>query len=315
MKRVAVFSIALAACHGHGKGGFVPDADVDPDGGQPLAAHRFVMSKQKIPSTTQQAKDFAFDLDGNGSIDNQLGGVMASTAAQGFNVQTPADIAVDRGQILMLAEVRADSLDISAFATFQMFTGTNPNPAACSGPSDQVCRKHLTGSASFIVSPATSHDPPLSGAIGASMLVAGPGRLQLQTTILGATPVALDLIGARVKLRMTTSNTYDGSVGGAVKKTDVETKVFPRIQAAGNEVIQRDCTSLVSPPGCGCAPSSAGQSFVQLFDSSKNCNISIDEIKNNTLIQSMFMPDVTIDGQQAVSIGVGITGVKATFTP
>jgi hypothetical protein len=38
------------------------------------------------------------------------------------------------------------------------------------------------------------------------------------------------------------------------------------------------------------------------------------EIKNQ-LIQSLFAPDVTIDGQMAVSVGFQVSAVGATFTP
>jgi hypothetical protein len=43
--------------------------------------------------------------------------------------------------------------------------------------------------------------------------------------------------------------------------------------------------------------------------------ITLDEIRNNSLIQSLLAPDVTLEGQPALSLGFGVTAVKAAFTP
>ena len=43
------------------------------------------------------------------------------------------------------------------------------------------------------------------------------------------------------------------------------------------------------------------------------CSLDFDEIKNNTLIQSLLAPDVEIDGKMALSLGIKIKAVKATF--
>jgi len=72
---------------------------------------------------------------------------------------------------------------------------------------------------------------------------------------------------------------------------------------------------LANPPGCGCAQSSTGASLIGLFDANQNCAISVTEVKNNQLIMSLFAPDVTVENQQALSVGFAFTAVDATFTP
>ena len=53
---------------------------------------------------------------------------------------------------------------------------------------------------------------------------------------------------------------------------------------------------------------------IGLFDTTPHdCTISEPEIENNSLIMSLFAPDVMVDGQQAVSIGVQVTAVHAEF--
>jgi hypothetical protein len=42
--------------------------------------------------------------------------------------------------------------------------------------------------------------------------------------------------------------------------------------------------------------------------------VSLDELQGNTLIKSLLMPDVTINGVMALSLGIKATFVGATFT-
>jgi hypothetical protein len=134
--------------------------------------------------------------------------------------------------------------------------------------------------------------------------------------IFGSPPVVIELIGARVKLEMVASTGIAQSViAGAITQAELDAKVYPGIHQGVTAAVAADCTT-TTPPDCGCAASSTGRTMINLFDTNpKNCVISIDEIKNNTLIQSLFAPDVTIGGQQALSFGVAVTAVKATFAP
>ena len=62
-----------------------------------------------------------------------------------------------------------------------------------------------------------------------------------------------------------------------------------------------------------------GKTVLDLFDgditgTTKDCAVSIDEIKGNSLIQSLLAPDVTIDGKMALSLGIKVEAVHATYT-
>lgn len=316
MKRLVYISL-LAACGG-GSGSSPPDAapieiDAPMDG---LTTHRYVVSALKVPTNNTQAREFGLDLDNNGVVDNQLGMVMGTLAGQGFDTQAQATTSVDRGTILMLPELRADAIAQSTLpATFTIFKGANPSPAACAGAADTTCRKHLTGTASFQIAADSAHDTPLTGSIVNSTLTAGPGHLQLITNMMGTTPITLDLIGARVKLTMLADGSIGGGIiAGGVKQTDLDAKVYPQMQMAMMASVAADCTTPTAAD-CGCKANSTGKTSLDLFDTTpKNCAITVDEIKNNTLIQSLFAPDVTLEGQQAVSIGVSVAAIAAKYT-
>ena len=87
------------------------------------------------------------------------------------------------------------------------------------------------------------------------------------------------------------------------------------MQQSCAQVIQADYTQLANPPTCGCAANWTGQTVISLFDTNHDCAVSVMEIENNSLIQALFQPDVTIDGQMALSVGFAVTAVGATFTP
>ena len=308
--------VLVAACGG-GSSDAPPDVldelDAPIDG---LTTHRFVVATMLVPTNNNQARDFALDLDGDGMIENQLGMVMGTLSGQGVETQAPVTSAIDRGTILMLPELRTDALTQSTLpATFTMFKGANPNPPACADAADTLCRKHLTGSAAFQIAADSAHDLPLSGAIVGGVFTGGPGHLQIITNMLGPTPIVFDLIGARVKLQMLSTGAIgSGVIAGGVKQTDLDTKIYPQFQMSATAAITRDCPTPATAD-CGCAVGSAGKTFVDLFDTTpKNCTVSVDEIKNNTLIQSLFAADLTVEGQAAVSIGIKIVGTGAKYT-
>jgi hypothetical protein len=45
----------------------------------------------------------------------------------------------------------------------------------------------------------------------------------------------------------------------------------------------------------------------------KDCTISVSEVAQNSLIQSLLAPDVMIDGVEALSVGVSASAVHAAF--
>jgi hypothetical protein len=290
----------------------VPD-DAVTDAAMPTGTHHhYVINSIDWPTTNNEARADGFDLNGDGVVDNQLGSTIAALAAQGMDVQTPQDVAVARGTVLMLADFQATDLTTATDAGFTLYAGTNPNPAPCNGSGDTVCGHHLTGTGTFDAA-AMPRENPIVGAIASGVYSGGPGKLPVELSVLGGTPISTTLLGARAKLTATASGITQGIIGGGIPTTDLQTMVYPAMQQAFEATVQADCTQLASPPACGC--SGTGQQLIALFDTNHDCAISVMEIENNSLIQSLFAPDVTIDGQMALSVGFGVTAVGATFTP
>lgn len=322
MKRILL--VALAACGNDSsrpidaqmidaKVDAPADALIDAPAASPNA-HRYVVDHEILPANNTQARTNALDLNNDGQVDNQLGMVISTFIGMGLDAQAPLTGAIDRGNVIMLADLESSSLTTGT-ATFELMTGSNPMPAACTSVSDQVCRHHLAGTATFDVPTTPARDTPLAGSFVGGVLDVGPGTMHITTDLLGAN-VRLELVGARVRLTAPTDNQImTGIVAGGVTTTERDTVLYPALQVALTAQIAADCNALTSPPTCGCTDGSTGKTFVGLFDASHDCHVTVDEISSSSLVTALFAPDITIGGQQAVSLGVGITAVHAAFVP
>jgi hypothetical protein len=283
----------------------------------PVGAHyHYVVDHEYVPADNTQARNYGLDLNGDGTVDNELGMVLGTLAGMGLKVQTATDGAVDDGSILMLADLQTTDFQNATDTGFTIYYGANPMPAPCD--SMNTCRQHLSGHGSFSIASNSPHDAELLGTAVSGAFVLGPGHLGVELGfITGAPPIPLDVIGARVRVfGVTASGITSGVLAGAVTTTDINEHVLPALAQSFVPLVARDCMMLSMPPGCGCVDGTEGKTLIGLFDTSpSDCTISVDEIKNNSLVQSLLSPDVTIEGQMALSFGVGITAVPALFAP
>ena len=58
---------------------------------------------------------------------------------------------------------------------------------------------------------------------------------------------------------------------------------------------------------------STGASYIGLFDADDDCAISVAEVASNSVIASLLAPDVTVEGEMALSLGFGTSAVRAQF--
>ena len=252
------------------------------------------------------------DLDGSGSIDSSLSQALASLVGDAALIANTA-AAVARGEALLLADIRASSLSSSEPAWFTTFLGTNPMPAPCIDVADPTCGRHLAGDGQFEVDANTPDFSLLSGAITSGLLTAGPGDLAIQLAINPGRPITLLLSGARIEFTASTANGFMAMIGGGVTTDQIDAVVLPEIEYTMDQRVAGSCTDLASPPACGCATGSDGETAIGLFDSDHDCDVSTAEVAANTLIQSLFAPDLVIDGVPAISYGATVEAVGGSF--
>jgi hypothetical protein len=310
---------SIVACGGD-DGVIIPEGD----------HYHYVANNVLVPTSNTQSREFGLDLNGDKTVDNQLGMVLSTLNGMGLDIQSTIDAAVAEGSIVLLVDFQTKDFTATANAGIQVFLGDSDQitPTACNAsemynPMTKMgCRHHLDGNGMFVIDAQSPSNAALGGKIVGGTFTGGPGDLSLQIALGGTMAIQLDLIGARVKASgisdaMIGSGTSGGIiVGGAITKTDIETKVIPAIQSQLNPIVMRDCDDLGNPTGgCGCDADSTGKTLLGLFDSNpKDCSISVEEIATNQLVVSLLSPDVTIDGKMALSLGIKATAAKATYT-
>jgi hypothetical protein len=335
---LALLPITIAAC-GSDSGPIIPTG----------MHYHYVANQVNVPTNNTQARAYGLDLNGDGTVDNQLGMVLGTLASMGFDIQGNINTSVAQGGIVVLLDFQTKDFTNTSAAGVSAYLGANPNPPACTGSADTTCQHHLTGTASFDIAQGTPTNVALAGKIISGTFTGGPGDLALQIAIGGQTPIELDLIGARAKASMISETAIGATtnpnspntdnptgpvaastggvvLGGAITQDDLNNKIIPQIQQQLGPIITRDCCGTgntahptcdpMGTPSCGCGDGTTGKTILGLFDTApKDCMVTTTEIQNNSLIMSLLAPDVTVEGKMALSLGINVTAVGATFTP
>lgn len=133
--------------------------------------HGHVVSQLLVPATSQQQEDFGLDLGGSSSSaldghnDNKLGNALVMFANLGIQLQPTVNTAVDRGALLVLADLQTTSFVDATEAGLRLLVGANPQPPPCGGADDKICRLHLDGNATFSVDPDAPSSEAVTGPI------------------------------------------------------------------------------------------------------------------------------------------------------
>jgi len=311
-------------------GGDDGEGNVTPEGPH----YHYVANKVLVPANATQAREYGLELNGDKTIDNQLGMVLSTLGSMGFDIQATLDKAVAVGDIVLLVDMQTQDFTNTTAAGIQVFLGDNTmvTPTACNSgevyneTTNTGCGHHLSGTGMFAIDSSSPQNASLGGKIVNGTFTGGPGNLSLEIALGGTEGIQLDLIGARAKgsalseASLGTASSGGVVFGGAITKSDIDNKVIPAIHAQIVPIIEEDCTMPTMPPGCGCMADSTGKTIIGMLDKKKadgtegkDCVVSVDEIKTNSLIVSLLSPDVTIDGKEALSLGIKATAVKGEF--
>jgi hypothetical protein len=297
-------ALPLIACGGEDDGG-------PPEGPK----YPYVVSEASVPTSNQQAVEFGLDINGDNVDDNQLGSVLAALVRQGFDVQDAIKEAIDQGDIILLMELQTTSFSSAGRSGIQVHLSDKASamPAPCTDAADMVCRKHLDGNGSFAVATGSPDNAAVTGKVVGGTFNGGPGNISIKIALGGPAGVQLDLIGARAKASGISEAGIDSVVvAGALPEEDLKTQVIPAIHSQLVPIITAACP-MPQAADCGC-PSGTARTILNLFDTApKDCTVTVQEIADNTLIKSLLAPDVTIDGQKALSLGLKVKATKATI--
>lgn len=272
----------------------------------------FVFDTISLPTNNTLARELAFDVNGDDILDNQLGMVFGTLASMGLEQGTQR--LVDTGDVILLADLQTTSFSQASAVGFNTFFGTNPVPEPC--VDDDDCGHHLDGSGTFDLTDDDLDGETCTGRIQGGVFRGSGGALPVRIGFTGQ-PLDLTLTEARVELTDVSEDGFvSGRIGGLITVARIDSQLIPGIRSAVQSTIAADCTGASPAPECGCVASSSGATNLTLFDMDDDCSVSIEEVKENSLVASLFAPDVDLDGDETpdgLSFGFGVTGKRATF--
>ena len=312
----AVFALSCGSSSSNGGGN---NFTVDPGAWQ-YTESQFVVDEITIPLTSTEAKEYAFDLDGNGTKDNQLGNILAALKDQmgETNPQTAISDAMALGNIVLLLSVYAESVQESPKANLWAFVGLPPDPPLTNGPQPGM---------TFEVDEERPMTAYLGGRIkgGGGLFGSSTANLTLNLPLAEGSDLSLSLLSAHVEFDVSADGLAleEGHLGGAISETELNTKVLPEVQTLLDAQLIETCaarqdggTALDGGTGtCGCVANTGGATAQSMFDTNLDCTISLDEVTENQLLKAFLKGDVTLpDGTKALSLAVKFHAVNAVFS-
>ncbi|MDX6586324.1 MAG: hypothetical protein QOI31_797 [Solirubrobacterales bacterium] len=267
----------------------------------------YVSSALMLPVTNTEARDYGRDFNRDGARDNQLGQVFANLASQGLDMPGALDAAVADGDLLMLHSLKTPTFSKTKDASWQVLYA-DPAPAP-----------DFSGSGSFTIDDSAPISSRLPAKIKNNKVSTGAGGIPVQLD-LGSGLFALDLVAAKVFATCDKSSCSAGRINGGLRTNEIDLQLIPAFAELFSALVARDCPG---PSPSSCVADSQGKTVQNLFDENDDLVVSADEVRENSLIQSLLAPDLDLekangqpgqDGENdALSFGIGFTAVKGTF--
>ena len=337
---ISILPLTFAACGGDGGSG----GDCTPGAGGNVG--KFVADTLTTPT---QRSDFAYDLTGSGRMENQLGIIMGALKQQGLDPQMGVTMALQSGQVVLL--VSENSSD-ATFQTDACAQTTIQNGVSVKTPPTAGATYMVDSSATG----GTFAGPIASGTFtsAASATTKSPVTMSLQLPLVpNSDPLKLTVVGAHVTYTQSGGKITSGQINGAIKKTDIDSTVIPKVATLLQNKLMMDKGMLTStdmsilslfdtggsagamPAGCtmSCSgtcqnPMTAGDPRSCMCAAASDSIVDLCEVSTNSIIKSVLAPDVqmfdasgnyapnpmpTATSKDSLSLGLKFTAVKASF--
>ncbi|HSN29219.1 MAG TPA: hypothetical protein VLT45_23180 [Kofleriaceae bacterium] len=225
--------------------------------------HRYYLDDVTVPSTSVQVRELGDDLDGDHTVDNQVGATLAALSSQGNDITPYARDILAASPAHSTLEIHADDLmnDPTVGVTLR-------------GTDDDAMAVELGGR--------------LAGGVFASnrtATAADLGRTTLHLpALLDADPSVLVLRYMEIDLTPDGHGGYNALIRGLVDKSVIE--------VASNGIVQMIRSN----------PADHAE-LIRLLDPGQTGMLSLSDIETNSLVYNLLQPDVTRDRTGYVSFG------------
>ena len=254
---------------------------------------QMVTSRLLLPTGGQ---DYARDIDNNGSVDNQIGKLLGtlSTYDKEFDLQKALDDDVADGSTVVLFDLLADAGQ-EARARLVVNLGEDAN----ADPSD-----NFSGVGEFRIANDSIAGVFLDGRLSEGRLTA-VGRMLLPLTV-GGKPQLIALEQALFEGSYQQGKVTGGKITGVVRFQQIDELLLP-------ELAEKINAEYVDPT----TDASLVTTLRDLFDTDRDNQITVAELKGNALVGLLIAPDIDTDGdgkRDSLSFGFGVEAVSCTIT-
>jgi len=295
----------LVACGGEDSLDPNEPVEIDPNGSR----YTYVIDSANLPGTATEASQFALDLDGDDSArpDNALG--YALSAVFGFT-DTDGDAAAKaglvNGRIVQLLEIQTTSFDDAGGVGATMWLARDLDD----DPSD-----NFSGDERFGIDDSVATQP-LSGHIMNGRMSVSLGAVPIRVALPHVDDGAvLTLEAARIEAYVSAEG-ITGRLGGVIPEQEIDTVLIPLVHTSVSASVALDCVE------GRCEADSDGQLMLEVFDVDGDGLISIEEVRDNSIVQALLRPDldmfddgelcVRCDGEKdSLSVGLWFSAVPA----
>jgi hypothetical protein len=263
----------------------------------------FVMRTMDIPTSATEATSLGYDIDGDGTVDNTLGTILAAVqaAAPSLDLQDQINQSINDGIAVTLMRVTAQNFTSDSSVTLDGWTGESTTCCAARPcPKSEADTQCFGGDHTFKAA-ASSPRSTMTGKITTGKVAFGPGNTNILIPM-GNNQVQVQLVAAKVEGMLSANGIVSGRLMGAISSTEVANKVVP---AVANQL-----TREMNDPKTSASNRAALQAA---FDTDNNGTITSDELKANAAVKALLAGDVDAnkDGKkEELSAGVGFTAVK-----
>lgn len=250
--------------------------------------HHYAQSSWTLPASSNEAHTLGFDLDGDGTIENQAGAVMAALDGLGLDVQTESDRAITDGDLVILHSVRADQLGDDGSVSWRVLAGLPTTPPRWDGT--DVFR--VAGEDGSFVGPIVRANAQMDWGVVNVPLPFFPDQ----------SPVIMPLSQARIAASISDGQ-CTGRIGGVMLGPDIELTLERFARQAILHIERHPEHELA-------------RVAYQIFDDNNDGVISVDEMAGSSIAESLFRPDVDTDGDgidDGLSFGFGFSCERAQF--
>jgi hypothetical protein len=289
------------------------------------AEAQFVADTLLVP---ESRSDFAYDLNGDGKLDNQLGNIIGALAQQGLKTQDSVNEALMNGSVILLMHEKGADLTNNDCASVEIAVGNT------------MMMPDFTGNGMFTKNPAIGGGT-LKGKITNGIFDSNPSssattepKVTIQLPLVaGSDPLRLNITGAHIKFTKSGDKVTTGQLNGGILKKDIDDVIVPnvaqllsdRITADPNSSTNMQILSLFDNGGADEGCSGACKNKDGSCGVSGDKKIQVCEVATNSIIKNVLAPDVQLfqggaykpnagnETKDSLSLGLKFTAVKAKF--